>query len=92
MFFFAFSTIVGWFYFGRANISYLFGQKAILPYSILVAICIFLGSLAEVKLVWNMADMFNSMMVVPNILALFALSMLIKKIHDDYYNNFKKNK
>lgn len=92
MFFFAFSTIVGWFYFGRANISYLFGQKAILPYSILVAICIFLGSLAEVKLVWNMADMFNSMMVIPNILALFALSMLIKKIHDDYYNNFKKNK
>ena len=74
MFFFAFSTIVGWYFFGQANIKYLFGPKAVPIYSILVCICVFLGSLAQVDLVWNMADCFNSMMVVPNIIGLLALS------------------
>lgn len=85
MLFFAFSTIVGWYFFGKANIMYLFGTKAVAPYAIIVAICIFLGSLAEVELVWNMADMFNSLMVIPNILALFALSKVVKLIHDEFY-------
>ncbi len=85
MLFFAFSTILGWFFFGKANINYLFGAKAIVPYAIVVAVCVFLGTLAEVKLVWNMADCFNSLMVLPNIVALFALSKKIKEVHDDYY-------
>ena len=85
MLFFAFSTIVGWYFFGRANISYLFGPKAIPIYSVIVGICVFLGSLGEVGLVWNMADMFNSLMVIPNIIALFALSKIVKQVHDDYY-------
>lgn len=88
MFFFAFSTIVGWYFFGQANIKYLFGPKAVPIYSILVCICVFLGSLAQVDLVWNMADCFNSMMVVPNIIGLLALSGMVKKVHDDYFNNF----
>lgn len=88
MFFFAFSTIVGWYFFGQANIKYLFGPKAVPVYSILVCICVFLGSLAQVDLVWNMADCFNSMMVVPNIIGLLALSGMVKKVHDDYFNNF----
>ena len=90
MLFFAFSTIIGWYFFGRANIKYLFGPKAVKIYSYIVAICVFLGSLAQVDLVWNMSDCFNSMMVVPNILALFALSKVTKSIHDDYYKNHKK--
>lgn len=88
MFFFAFSTIVGWYFFGQANIKYLFGSKAVPVYSALVCICVFLGSLAQVDLVWNMADCFNSLMVVPNIIGLLALSGMIKKVHDDYFNNF----
>ena len=88
MFFFAFSTIVGWYFFGQANIKYLFGPKAVPIYSILVCICVFLGSLAQVDLVWNMADCFNSMMVVPNLIGLLALSGMVKKVHDDYFNNF----
>lgn len=88
MFFFAFSTIVVWYFFGQANIKYLFGPKAVPIYSILVCICVFLGSLAQVDLVWNMADCFNSMMVVPNIIGLLALSGMVKKVHDDYFNNF----
>ena len=90
MFFFAFSTIIGWYFFGQANIKYLFGPKAVKIYSVVAAACVFLGSLAEVDLVWNMADCFNSLMVVPNILALFALSKVISQVHEDYFKNFKK--
>lgn len=91
MLFFAFSTIIGWYFFGEANIRYLFGAKAVKIYSIIVCICVALGSLQEVDLVWNMADCFNSMMVIPNAIALIALSGLVKKTHDDYYNNFLPN-
>lgn len=92
MLFFAFSTIIGWYFFGAANIRYLFGNKAIKPYSFLVALCVFAGSLAEVDLVWNMADLFNSLMVLPNIIGLFALTKIIVGLKEDYYHNFKKNK
>ena len=88
MFFFAFSTIVGWYFFGQANIKYLFGSKAVPVYSALVCVCVFLGSLAQVDLVWNMADCFNSMMVIPNIIGLLALTGMVKKVHDDYFTNF----
>ena len=91
MLFFAFSTIIGWYFFGEANIRYLFGAKAVKIYSIIVCICVALGSLQEVELVWNMADCFNSMMVIPNAIALVALSGLVKKTHDDYSNNFLPN-
>ena len=91
MLFFAFSTIIGWYFFGEAHIRDLFGAKAVKIYSILVCICVALGSLQEVELVWNMADCFNSMMVIPNAIALVALSGLVKKTHDDYYNNFLPN-
>ena len=91
MLFFAFSTIIGWYFFGEANIRYLFGAKAVKIYSIIVCICVALGSLQEVELVWNMADCFNSMMVIPNAIALVELSGLVKKTHDDYYNNFLPN-
>ena len=91
MLFFAFSTIIGWYFFGEANIRYLFGAKAVKIYSIIVCICVALGSLQEAELVLNMADCFNSMMVIPNAIALVALSGLVKKTHDDYYNNFLPN-
>ena len=92
MLFFAFSTIIGWYFFGEANIRYLFGAKAVKIYSSIVCICVVLGSLQEVELVWNMADCFNSLMVIPNAIALIALSGLVKKTHDDYYNNFLPNR
>ncbi|MDD6311021.1 MAG: alanine/glycine:cation symporter family protein [Firmicutes bacterium] len=88
MLFFAFSTIIGWYFFGMANIKYLFGSKAIKVYSVLVAICVLLGSLAQVDLIWNMADCFNSIMVLPNIIALFALSGIVLKEYDDYKEKY----
>ena len=92
MLFFAFSTIIGWYFFGLANVKYLLGAKAVKIYAVLVAVCVFLGSLAEVELVWTMQDCFNSLMVIPNILALFALTKVIKQVHDDYFQNFAKKK
>lgn len=92
MFFFAFSTIVGWYFFGEANIKYLFGAKAIKIYIPLVCVCVVLGALQEVDLVWNMADCFNSLMVVPNVIGLFALSGVIKQVHNEYFKTHKLGK
>ena len=82
--FFAFTTIVGWYYFGESNIKYLFGTKGVLPYQILVAIFIFLGALQEVDIVWMLADTFNALMVIPNLFGLFFLSNQVKGILEDY--------
>ncbi|MGN0183748.1 MAG: alanine/glycine:cation symporter family protein [Aristaeellaceae bacterium] len=75
--FFAFSTIIGWNFFGRINVRYLFGKKADLPYSVLAIAFIFLGSLLSNDLVWELTDTFNQLMVIPNVMALVALSGLV---------------
>ena len=77
--FFAFSTIIGWYFFARQNIKYLFGEKAIIPFTIIVIACIFCGSLLKVDLVWNLSDLFNALMVLPNIIALLFLGGKIAK-------------
>ncbi len=79
LFFFAFSTILGWHFFGLTNAKYLGGKNAAIPYSIVVVICIVIGSTLKLDLVWAMADFFNSLMVVPNILALIVLSGVVSK-------------
>lgn len=84
MFFFAFSTIIGWYFFGEANIRYLFGAKAVKVYGILVCICVLLGTLGEVSIVWTMSDMFNGLMVIPNLIGLLALTKVVKAVHKDY--------
>lgn len=84
MFFFAFSTIVGWYFFGEKNVRYLFGTKAVKPYAILVTIFIVIGSALKVELVWNLSDLFNSLMVIPNVLGLWALSGVAKELHTDW--------
>jgi len=77
--FFAFSTIIGWNFFGRINVEYLFGKKAVLPYSIIALIFIFLGSILSNDLVWELTDMFNNIMVIPNVIALVTLSSIVAK-------------
>jgi len=72
--FFAFSTIIGWFLFARQNITYLFGKKAVIPFAIIDIVFIFIGSLLKVELVWNLQDLFNGIMVIPNLIAIIALS------------------
>ena len=80
LFFFAFSTIIGWYFFGEANVKYLFGKKALNIYRVLVMICIIAGSLQKVDLVWELADMFNGLMVIPNLIALIGLHKLVVEV------------
>lgn len=79
LFFFAFSTILGWNLFGKINMMYLFGRKSRIIYMIIALIFIFLGTLASNDLVWELSDMFNQLMVIPNAIALFALTALVVK-------------
>lgn len=75
--FFAFSTIISWNLFGKINMEWLFGKKSVIIYSIIAIIFTFLGSLASNDLVWELTDMFNNIMVIPNVIALFALGKLV---------------
>ena len=75
--FFAFSTIIGWYFFGKQNVTDLFGARAVMPYSIIVVICILIGSMLKVTLVWDMSDMFNGLMVIPNLIGVLALNGIV---------------
>ena len=75
--FFAFSTILSWNYFGKINFSYLFGRKSVVAYSVLSIFFIMIGTLVKNDLVWELQDMFNQLMVLPNVIALFALGGLV---------------
>ena len=86
LFFFAFSTIIGWYFFGEQNVRYLFGSKAVKPYAILVCVFIVLGCTLKVDVVWNMSDMFNGLMVIPNLMGLLALT----KVATDLLSDFEK--
>lgn len=81
--FFAFSTVIGWYFFGEANIKYLFGSKIVKVYAIIVCVCVFLGSLAEVDWIWNMQDAFNGLMVIPNLIGILALTKVVKTLMDE---------
>ena len=79
LFFFAFSTILGWNLFGKINMTYLFGKKSIVAYTLIALVFIFLGTLASNDLVWELSDMFNNLMVIPNAIGLFGLTRLVVK-------------
>ncbi len=82
LFFFAFSTVLGWNLFGKINVIYLFGKKSVPVYSVIALVFIFLGTLMSNDLVWGLTDMFNNLMVIPNAIALFALTgMVVKSTH-----------
>ena len=83
MLFFAFSTIIGWYFFGEQNVKALFGHKAVKAYAAIVVVCIVIGSALHVDLVWNLSDLFNGLMVFPNLIALLALSGIVAKAAHD---------
>ena len=82
LFFFAFSTILSWNLFGKINMVYLFGKKSANVYTLLALIFIFLGTTMSNDLVWELSDMLNQLMVIPNAIALLALtSHVVKHSH-----------
>ena len=80
LFFFAFSTILGWNLFAKINVTYLFGKKAQRPFMLVALVFIFLGTIGESDLVWACSDMFNQLMVIPNAITLFALTGVVTKM------------
>lgn len=84
LFFFAFSTIIGWYFFGAQNVRFLLSDGAVKYYRIIVAAFVLLGSFLEVELVWQLADLFNGLMVVPNLIALWCLNKVVIKHLDEF--------
>ncbi len=81
---FAFSTILGWSYYGERCVEYLFGHKGIMPYKILFIIVLLIAPITALDFVWTMSDIFNALMALPNIFAILVLSPVIAK-ETNYY-------
>ena len=79
LFFFAFSTVLSWNLFGKINAQYLFGKKGVKAYTVIALVFIFVGTMVSNDLVWELTDAFNYLMVIPNAIALFALTGMVVK-------------
>jgi AGCS family alanine or glycine:cation symporter len=82
---FAFSTIIAWSYYGDRSAYFLFGEKAVMPYRVVFTLLVVVGAAVPLELVWNIADVTNLLMALPNLLALVLLAGLVKKLKDDYF-------
>ncbi len=77
--FFAFSTLLGWSYFGERSMDFLFGRRAVEPYRVVFVVLIFVGAVVEVNVVWLFADVMNGLMALPNLVGLLLLSGLVAR-------------
>lgn len=82
--FFAFTTIIGWYMFAEMNIKFMFGKKGVKPFRGVVVGCLFVGCLFAADIVWELADTFNGLMVIPNLVGIVLLAPQVKEI----YRNF----
>jgi len=83
--FFAFSTVIGWSYYGDRCIDYLFGQKAVLPYRVIYCLIIPVGATIKLSLVWTISDIFNALMAWPNLIGLIFLSPVVVQMTKEYF-------
>ena len=84
---FAFSTIIAWSYYGDRSVKFLFGEKAVLPYRLIYTVLIVVGAIVPLNLVWNIADITNILMAIPNLIALVLLSVLVNRLRQNYFEN-----
>ena len=84
LFFFAFSTIMGWYFFGEQNVRFLFRSRGVLVYRVIVCAFIVTGAMLKVDFVWSLADLFNGLMVLPNLVALVALHKVVGESLEDF--------
>ncbi len=82
---FAFSTLLGWAYYGERNMDRLFGRAAVVPYRVAFVIAIFIGAVQELELVWTFADIMNGLMALPNLVGLLMLSGLIVRETREFF-------
>ncbi|WP_034642016.1 alanine/glycine:cation symporter family protein [Desulfovibrio inopinatus] len=84
---FAYSTVLGWCYYGEKSIEYILGVKAILPYRLVYILFVGLGAIAKLSFVWTVSDVFNGLMAVPNLIGLLLLSPVILRVTKDYFGD-----
>ena len=82
---FAFSTVIGWSYYGETGIVYLLGPKAVLPYKIAWLVFIYLGAVGSLHLVWDVADTLNGLMAIPNLIAVLASIGLLRRLMREFF-------
>ena len=87
---FAFSTILGWAYYGERCAEYIGGKKIVVPYRLLYVASIIIAPLVTLNLVWDLADTFNALMAIPNLVALLLLSNVIVKETKTYINDLDR--
>ena len=87
--FFAYSTILGWCYYGEKSIEYLFSEKAVKPYRIFFVIFVAVGTFLKLETVWTIADLMNGLMAFPNLVGLIGLSSIIASETNKYF--YKKH-
>ncbi|MED4729052.1 sodium:alanine symporter family protein [Aneurinibacillus migulanus] len=88
--FFAYSTVLGWSYYGEKCFEYLFGNKSVVGYRIVYTGSVFLGAVANLGLVWSIADIFNGLMALPNLIGLLALSGVVVAETRHYRKHVKR--
>lgn len=84
---FAFTTILGWSYYGERCAEFLFSHKVVVGYRIAWVLMVPVGALMSLEMVWNIADILNGLMAIPNVIALFALSGLVVKLTQDHFRS-----
>jgi AGCS family alanine or glycine:cation symporter len=82
---FAFSTLIGWSYYGETGAVYLFGSRVAVPYRLLWLVFIYLGSVGSLQLVWSVADTLNGLMAVPNLVSVLISLPLLRKLHQEFF-------
>jgi alanine or glycine:cation symporter, AGCS family len=82
---FAFSTVIGWSYYGETGVVYLFGKRAALPYRLLWLVFIYLGAVGSLHLVWDVADTLNGLMAIPNLIAVLGSLGLLKRLMREFF-------
>jgi alanine or glycine:cation symporter, AGCS family len=84
---FAYSTILGWSYYGEKSLEYLAGERAVMPYRLVFTLMVMVGSVSKLSLVWMVSDVMNGLMAVPNLIGLLALSGVVVKVTASYFNS-----
>jgi len=88
---FAFSTILGWCYYGEKSIEYIFGEKAVVPYRIVYCLFVAVGAMVKLKLVWLLADMMNALMAIPNLIGLLGLAGKVVDETNQYFTDYRSH-
>jgi AGCS family alanine or glycine:cation symporter len=89
---FAFSTTIAWSYYGDRSARFLFGARAVLPYRMLYTVLVFVGAVFPLQLVWNLADITNLLMAVPNLICLWLLSGVLSSMKTDYFERRRRTR